>query len=97
MINKTKQEIADIYYEASLKIANMISILNELKGSFHWLSNQTMDNADPECDAGECLEHLGVLLSSVVIYADEYKKDALKELSCKKKKSNKRNENEQSV
>jgi hypothetical protein len=75
----TKQEIANCFRESTIPVAEFISKLEEMKNRFSWISAQTMDNADPECCAADCLERLGVLLSALVIYADEYQKDADKE------------------
>jgi len=71
----TSKEIVEEYQKASYEIAKMLSKLNEMKGRFESISKFTMDNADPECDAADALEKLGMLLSSTVIYANEYAKD----------------------
>lgn len=75
----TTEEIVEEYQKASFEIAQMISKLNEMKGHFESISEFKMDNADPECDAAEALEKLGMLLSSTVIYANEYAEDLPKE------------------
>lgn len=71
----TTKEIVEEYQKASFEIAKMISKLDEMKGHFCSISEYTMDNADPECDASDALEKLGMLLSSTVIYANEYQED----------------------
>lgn len=73
MVKWTYDEVIETYKTAANDIAQMISRLAEYKGKFDSISDYTMDNMDPACDAGDALEKLGLLLSSVVIYANEYK------------------------
>jgi hypothetical protein len=80
-------EIAKIYEEASVDVAKFISVLRYYKDKFEYISGQTMDNADPLCDIYDCLEKLGCLLSSLVIYKNEYEEEANKEV-IKLKKEN---------
>ena len=80
----TYEEIIDVYQNAANDIAQMVSKLNEWKGKFDSISDYTMDNMDPVCDAGDALEKLGLLLSSVVIYANEYKESMEKGEPLKK-------------
>lgn len=75
----TNREIATLYEKASIEVAKFIGVLREYKEKFDYISNETMDNADPVCDAADCLEKLGELLSSLVIYKIEYNEDAEKE------------------
>ena len=78
---RTKQEIITEYKNAAKDVAEFISLLRRYKESFEWISNQTMDNADPECDAVDCLEKLGGLLATLIIYANEYEEELKKESS----------------
>jgi hypothetical protein len=75
----TTEQIVETFEESSLKVAEFISLLADYRDKFDWISNQTMDNADPVCDAAECLESLGCLLASCVIYSNEYLKEGNKE------------------
>lgn len=79
MMRYTNKEIANKYNEAAQYIAGVIGKLKEYKVSFDYISNQTMDNADPVCDTAECLENLGCLLASCVIYSNEYLEEGNKE------------------
>lgn len=72
-------KIVEIYDEASVKTAEMISYLADLKHTFDYISNQTKDNADPAIETSESLERLGILLASIVIYKNEYSQDLKKE------------------
>jgi hypothetical protein len=65
------------------KVSTFISWLAEFKCRCHWISNQTTDNADPECEASECLEHLGLLLAVLNIYEKEYTEDPINEQTGK--------------
>jgi hypothetical protein len=53
------------------KVSEFISWLADYKRRCNWISNQTMDNADPECEAATCLENLGLLLAVLNIYEKE--------------------------
>ena len=75
----TNSEILSVLSEAEYETAKYIDKLSDLKGRFHWISNITMDNADPECEATEVLEKLAVLLSTLVIYKKEYTDEPWKE------------------
>lgn len=75
-MKRSNKEISELYKNAAFNIANMIGKLDEYKNLFDSISNQTMDNADPLCDVQECIERLGVLLSSVTIYSKEYEEAA---------------------
>ena len=74
-MKRSNKEISNLYKDAAFDIANMIGKLDEYKNLFDSISNQTMDNADPLCDVQECIERLGVLLSSITIYSKEYEED----------------------
>lgn len=75
----TNEEILSVLSEAELVTAIYIDKLTDLKGRMEYISNITMDNADPEFQAGECLEHLATLLSTIVIYKHEYTDEPWKE------------------
>ena len=75
----TNSEILSVLSEAEYETAKYIDKLSDLKGRFQWISNITMDNADPECEATEVLEKLAVLLSTLVIYKKEYTDEPWKE------------------
>lgn len=75
----TNDDIVQTFDQASVKVAEFISVLNDLKGKFERISNQTMDNADPEIEAANCLEKLSVLLSTLVIYKNEYQTEPINE------------------
>lgn len=75
----TNKQIVEIFDDASCKVAEMISVLNNYKTKFDYISNQTLDNADPVCDASEALEKLGILLSSLTIYKHEYEQSPINE------------------
>lgn len=83
-------EIAKIYEEASVDVARFISVLRSYKEKFEYISSQTMDNADPACDASECLEKLAELMSSIIIYKTEYLEDVEKEQNKKEQNKNKK-------
>lgn len=68
----TKEQIVETFEESSLKVAEFISLLADYRDKFDWISNQTMDNADPLLETQECLEKLGVLLATLIIYKNEY-------------------------
>lgn len=84
MFKYSLNDIVTIFDESSIEIAEFISKLNDWKNKFDMISNQTMDNADPFCDAQTCLEQLGVLLSTIIIYKNEYLSELKKELEAKK-------------
>lgn len=70
----TNEEIVKTFDESALKVAEFISLLDDFRGKFDTISNQTMDNADPLLISQECLEKLGLLLATLTIYKDEYSK-----------------------
>lgn len=84
-MNYTNDEIVSIFESSSYDIAKFISLLSDLKGKFERISDQTLDNADPLFEASECLEKLGVLLSTVTIYKNEYKDNPIDEKTGKLK------------
>ena len=75
----TTQEIVNAYQDGAFEISNSIAKLNEFRNRFENISEFVKDNADPAIDLGEAIEKLGIALSSVVIYANEYEKDLKKE------------------
>lgn len=79
----TNNDIIKTFEDATGEIAEFISKLNDFKMKFGWISNQTLDNADPELEASECLEKLGVLLATLIIYKNEYKKEPIDEKTGK--------------
>lgn len=68
----SEKAIGQEYHKHSYDIAVMLSKLKEKRDRFEWLAEQTLDNADPVFDADETLLKLGYLLSTTVIYANEY-------------------------
>ena len=72
MSKSSEKAIGAEYHKHSYDIAVMFSKLKDKRDRFEWLSDQTHDNADPEMDADEVLLKLGYLLSTTVIYANEY-------------------------
>lgn len=75
----TNEEILSVLSEAEYETARYIDKLSDLKGRMEYISNITMDNADPEFQAAEVLEKLAVLLSTLVIYKHEYTEEPWKE------------------
>jgi hypothetical protein len=75
----TNSEILSVLTEAEYETAKYIDKLSDLKGRMEYISNITMDNADPEIQAAEVLEKLAVLLSTLVIYKKEYTDEPWKE------------------
>ena len=71
----TNDEIVKIFDESSIKVAEFIGLLRSYHEKFEYISSQTMDNADPEIDSEECLKALGCLLSTLIVYKDEYSKE----------------------
>jgi hypothetical protein len=74
MRNYSPKEIAAKYKKMSVEFAECVSKINEMYTSAKIMSNQTMDNADVECDLMTVLQYCAMALSSIVIYADEYEK-----------------------
>ena len=72
MPKMSEKVIGQEYHKHSYAIALMFSKLKEKRDRFEWLSDQTQDNADPQLDTDEVLLKLGYLLSTTVIYANEY-------------------------
>jgi hypothetical protein len=75
----TKSQIVETFTEGIDKISKFISWLDDFKRRCEWISNQTMDNADPECEAATCVERLGVLLATLNIYQNEYQQELTEE------------------
>lgn len=74
-MNWSKEKIVNCFEQSSYEVAKFISKLEDYKGNFESITNQTLDNADPLCEAQTCLERLGVLLATLVIYKNEYAED----------------------
>ena len=68
----SEKAIGQEYHKHAFDIAVMFSKLKDKRDRFEWLSDQTQDNADPQIDADEALLKLGYLLSTTVLYANEY-------------------------
>ena len=73
---KKPSDYARIYQEKAGEIANMIAKLDDMKGTFEILMEESSDNGDPYFDSAYAIEKLGVLLASVVTYEHEYEEDA---------------------
>ena len=73
---KTPGDIAGIYHTRAGEIANMIGKLDDMRGTFEILMEETGDNGDPYFDSAQAIEKLGILLASVVTYEHEYEEDA---------------------
>lgn len=74
-MKKTNKEISKEYYEMSVKFAEIVSQIKEIRDRCDWLSQLTQDNCDPYMDLDEVLIKCSSALSSLVIYADEYEKE----------------------
>lgn len=72
MPKMSEKAIGQEYHKHSYDIALMLSKLKYKRARFEWLSDQTQDDAGPQLDAEEVLLKLGYLLSTTVIYANEY-------------------------
>ena len=72
MSKLSDKAIGQEYHKHAYDIAVMFSKLKDKRDRFEWLSDQTLDNADPQMDADEVLLKMGYLLSTTVIYANEY-------------------------
>ena len=68
----TNEQILSTFKDAIKDTSIFISKLAEYKNLFEYISNQTMDNADPALASAECLEKLGTFLAILNIYYDEY-------------------------
>jgi hypothetical protein len=79
----TNEQILSTFKDAIKDTSIFISKLSDYKNLFAYISNQTMDNADPELAAGECLEKLETLLAILNIYYDEYSEDPIDEKTGK--------------
>lgn len=74
-MKKTNKEISKEYHEMSVKFAEIVSQIKEMRDRCDWLSQLTQDNCDPYMDLDEVLIKCSSALSSLVIYADEYEKE----------------------
>ena len=71
----TNKQIVETFHEAANDIAEMISKLSDHVGHFEAIEQITRDNGDPSYQGHNAIEALGNLLSSCVIYENEYTKD----------------------
>jgi len=71
----TNKEAADSYNEMAVKLARIISNVEDMRGRSEYISDEMRDNGDTYTSLSEALEKLGVALANVVIYADEYLHD----------------------
>ena len=74
-MKKTNKEISKEYHEMSVKFAEIVSQIKEMRDRCDWLSQLTQDNCDPYMDLDEVLIKCSSALSSLVIYADEYEEE----------------------
>ena len=74
----TNKEFIKCFEEGTIKVAEFISWLADYKTQLEMISDITRDNADPECCVADALEKLAILLSTLVIYKDEYTKEPWK-------------------
>jgi hypothetical protein len=71
----SNQKIADRYNELAVKLAVIIGQIQDIQTTCKFLNEETDDNGDPYYDLQPVLEHAGVALAAMVVYADEYSKD----------------------
>lgn len=83
----TNKDILDVYKEAAIDIANMISKLKDHIGHFESIENIILDNGDPSFTGHDALEALGNVLAAVVTYYSEYEKDPYKNPNLKGKEN----------
>ena len=74
-MQKTSSEIANEYKEFAIKLARIISDIEDIRQSCEFLSETTRDNADPSMELETCIEKCGIALASIIIYEDEYSKE----------------------
>lgn len=79
-------DYAKAYKEDARQVALMLSQLANMTERWEFYMNKTSDGGDPYCDGLEVLERMGKLLSSLVIYQEEYEADAKEKESEKKGK-----------
>ena len=77
-MNKFKK-VSDRYNELAVKLAVIISQIQDIQTTCKFLSEETNDTGDPYYDLQPVLEHAGIALAAMVVYADEYKEEAVKE------------------
>lgn len=73
-MNKSKK-VSDKYQELSVKLAIIIGQLEEMQTFCKFLMEENNDNGDPYYDLQPVLEHAGIALAAMVVYADEYKEE----------------------
>ena len=74
--NDLAEKCARIYHAKAGELAVMIGKIDDMKGQFEALMEETCDNGDPFFDASYALEKMGVLLASVVTYEHEYEESS---------------------
>ena len=72
----THKEMSDEYRKFAVALANAYVNIDEMREQCKTMSEETMDNGDPWDDLEETLLAMGGALASLVIYADEYGKEA---------------------
>lgn len=77
----TNDQILNVFDEAIKNTSEFISRLNDYKIRFEYISDQTTDNSDPEIEASDCLEKLGVFLATLNIYRNEYAEEPIDEIT----------------
>lgn len=78
MNKKRAAELAADYSEYANKLAVIIGQLQEIQTHCEYLKNESGDNGDPYYDLQPVLERAGIALASMVVYATEYKEEAMK-------------------
>lgn len=75
---ETNEDFLRCFEIGILKTAEFITWLTEYKKYLEQMSNITGDNGDPKREVVECLARLGILLSVLTIYKDDYTKEPWK-------------------
>ena len=73
------RELADSYQQHAYELAVLIGKLKDIQTSCEINMRDASDNGDPYYDLMPVLEHAGIALASMVVYANEYKEEAMKE------------------
>lgn len=79
-------DYAKVYKEDARQVALMLSQLASMTERWEFYMNKTSDGGDPYCDGLEVLERMGKLLSSLVIYQQEYEEEVTPQSEKKGKK-----------
>lgn len=69
---RTNKEISSDYFNLAEKVAVIVGQLDDIKTTCKYLMEETKDNGDPYFDLMPAIEHLGVALATMVVYAGEY-------------------------